>query len=43
MTEKHKRPSNKEELPIEKRVMEVVLTILVIATLFYFFLLIVVL
>ena len=43
MTENKKRPLEKEELPVEKRAMEVVLNIIVIATLIYFFLLIVVL
>ncbi len=43
MTEKSKRPLEKEELPLEKRVMEVILTIAVIASMTYFFLLIVIL
>jgi hypothetical protein len=43
MTEKNKRPLGKEEIPLEKRVMEVLLTIAVIASMTYFFMLIVVL
>jgi len=43
MTEKNKKPSWKEEIPLEKRVMEVILTIAVIASMTYFFMLIVVL
>ena len=43
MTEKNKRLPGKEELPLEKRAMEVILKIIVAATLIYFFLLIVVL
>jgi hypothetical protein len=43
MTENNKRPLGKEEIPVEKRVMEVILTIAVVASMTYFFLLIVVL
>ena len=43
MTEKNKKPLAKEEIPLEKRVMEVILTIVVIASMTYFFMLIVVL
>ena len=43
MKERKKRPGKKEELPVEKKIMEVILNILIIATMTYFFLLIVVL
>lgn len=43
MTEKNKKPLGKDEIPFEKRVMEVLLTIAVIASMTYFFMVIVVL
>jgi len=43
MTEKNKNPLEKEEIPLEKRIMEVLLTIAVIASMTYFFMLIVIL